>query len=136
MKKSKKRTVLIVEDQFSMAEALSLKLKKDFDVLVANDGEEGLNIALKKKPDLVMLDIMMPKMDGLTVMNKIREDDKWGADVPLIMLTNISDPTHVAEAAKVGVYDFLVKTDWKLEDVVRIVKEKIDNLPNEDEEEE
>ncbi len=134
MSKSNKRTVLIVEDQFSMAEALSLKLKKEYNVLVANDGEEGLNIALKKKPDLVMLDIMMPKMDGLTVMNKIREDNKWGTDVPIIMLTNISDPVHVAEAAKFGVFDFLVKTDWKLDDVARIVKEKIDNLPSEDDE--
>jgi PleD family two-component response regulator len=77
---------------------------------------------------------MMPKMDGLTVMKKIREANEWGADVPIIMLTNISDPVHVAEAAKVGVFDFLVKTDWKLDDVVRIVKEKIDNLPDEEEE--
>ena len=133
MVKLNKRTILIVEDQFSMAEALSLKLKKEYNVLVANDGEEGLNIALKKNPDLVMLDIMMPKMDGLTVMHKIREDEKWGADVPIVMLTNISDPIHVAEASKVGVYDFLVKTDWKLDDIARIVKEKIDNLPSEEE---
>ena len=135
MGKSNKRTVLIVEDQFSMAEALSLKLKKEYNVLVANDGEEGLNIALKKNPDLVMLDIMMPKMDGLTVMNKIREDEKWGSDVPIIMLTNISDPLHVAEASKAGVFDFLVKTDWKLDDVARLVKEKIDNLPSDEDEE-
>ena len=134
MKKSDRRTVLIVEDQFSMAEALSLKLKKEYNVLVANDGEEGLNIALKKNPDLVMLDIMMPKMDGLTVMRKIREDEEWGSDVPIIMLTNISDPVHIAEASKAGVFDFLVKTDWKLDDVARIVKEKMDNIPNEDEE--
>lgn len=132
MKKSNKRTVLIVEDQFSMAEALSLKLKKEYEVLVANDGEEGVNIAFKMHPDLVMLDIMMPKMDGLTAMKKIREDDDWGADVPIIMLTNMSDPGHVAEAAKVGVYDFLVKTDWRLDDVVKFVKEKIDGLPSEE----
>ncbi len=135
MKKSDRRTVLIVEDQFSMAEALSLKLKKEYNVLVANDGEEGLNIALKKNPDLVMLDIMMPKMDGLTVMRKIREDKDWGVDVPIIMLTNISDPVHIAEASRFGVFDFLVKTDWKLDDVARIVKQKIDKLPDEEDEE-
>ncbi|PLX20632.1 response regulator [Candidatus Parcubacteria bacterium] len=135
MKQSNKRTVLVVEDQFSMAEALSLKLKKSYKVLVANDGEEGLNIGLKKNPDLVMLDIMMPKMDGLTVLEKIREDDSWGASVPVIMLTNISDPVHVAEAAKFGVFDFLVKTDWKLDDVVDLVNRRVENIPDEEEEE-
>jgi len=133
MDKSKIRTVLIVEDQASMSEALNLVLSKEYNVLVANDGEEGLNLALKKKPDLILLDIMMPKMDGLTVAAKIKED-KWGADAKIIMLTNVSDPLHVAEAAKVGVFDFLVKTDWKLEDVFNVVKSKIDNIPNESDE--
>ena len=58
------------------------------------------------------------------LLKKIREDERWGKSVPIIMLTNLSDADNVSEAAKHGVYDFLVKTDWRLEDVVDLVKKK------------
>lgn len=122
-----KKTILVVEDEVAMLKAISKKLEKEeFNVLSAGDGEAGLNIALDKKPDLVMLDIIMPKLDGLTVMKKIREEGgDWGARVPIIMLTNLSDPESVAEAAKYKVFDFLVKTDWRLDDISDLVKKKV-----------
>ena len=121
-----KKTILIAEDEVAMLNALSKKFTDgNFNILPANDGEVALNIALDKKPDLVMLDIIMPKMDGIEVMKKIRENQKWGSVVPIIMLTNLSDADNVAEAAKFGVYDFLVKTDWRLDDVVGLVKSKL-----------
>jgi len=58
-------------------------------------------------------------------LKKIRGDVKWGGSVPIIMLTNLSDPTNVSEAARYQVYDFLVKTDWRLDDVVKLADEKI-----------
>lgn len=119
------KTILIVEDEMAMAKALSQKLKNvGFDVLTAYDGEEGLATATKMRPDLLMLDIIMPKMDGMSLLKKIREDERWGKTVPIIMLTNLSDADNVSEAAKHEVYDFLVKTDWRLEDVVDLVKKK------------
>jgi len=106
---------------------LTDKLKNQgFKVINASDGEEGVEKALAVHPDLVVLDIIMPKMDGMTAMKKIREDEDWGKDVPIVMLTNLSDPEKISEAAKYNVFDFLVKTDWKLDDVVDFIKQKLE----------
>lgn len=123
---NEKKTILVVEDEMAMLKAISKKLENDdFNVLRASDGEEGFNVAMANKPDMVMLDIIMPKFDGLTVMKRIREDcGDWGLNVPIVMLTNLSDPESVAEAAKYKVFDFLVKTDWRLEDISELVKKK------------
>jgi len=123
---TKKKKVLIVEDEKAMVETLGQKIRNEgFEVLEANDGVTGLEMATKEKPDLVMLDIIMPKMDGLSCLKNIRESGEWGRKVPILMLTNLSDPDNVSEAAKYRVYDFLVKTDWKLDDVVNLVKSKL-----------
>ena len=123
---SEKKKILIVEDESAMIEALASKFRKEgFDVLEAGNGEEGVALALKEKPDLVMLDIIMPKLDGIGVLKKIREDSAWGVDVPVIMLSNLSDADNISEAARYRVFDFLVKTDWRLDDVVKLVREKL-----------
>lgn len=124
---SDKKTILIVEDEELMLIPLSEKLSNQgFEVLKAHDGEEGLKKALKLHPDMVILDIVMPRMDGMTAMKKIREDNGWGKDVPIVMLTNLNDPDKVSEAANYNVFDFLVKTDWRLDDVVDFIKQKLD----------
>ena len=120
------KSILVVEDEEAMLEALSSKLeKKNYKVFRASDGEAGYNLAMQEKPDLLILDIIMPKIDGMELMQKIREDSGWGADVPIIMLTNVTDPENVSTAANLRVYDFLVKTDWRLDDVVSLVENKI-----------
>jgi len=122
----KKAKILLIEDEKPMLEALIDKFNaEDFEVSGASDGEEGYSKALDEKPDVILLDIIMPKIDGMTLMKKIREDKKWGKEVPIIMLTNLSDPDSVSEATKYGVFDFLVKTDWRLDDVVGLVKQKL-----------
>ena len=126
MEKKEQYKILITEDESAMRNALADKFKREgFDVIAAQDGEEGLKAAVENKPDLVMLDIIMPKMDGITVMKNIREKGSWGAEVPILMLTNLSDSESVSEAAKYKVYDFLVKTDWRLDDIVKLVREKL-----------
>jgi two-component system, OmpR family, response regulator VicR len=118
--------ILIVEDEVAMQLALADKLRKNlFEVVIAADGEAAVDVAYREHPDLIMMDILMPKKDGLAAMKEIREKDKWGAEVPIILLTNLSDPESVALAANFRVYDFLVKTDWRLDDVVNLVKEKL-----------
>lgn len=120
------KKILIVEDETAMIEAISKKFTNEgFQVVEAHDGEEGLRLALQEKPDLVMLDIIMPKLDGISLLKKIREDQSWGADVPVIMLSNLSDTDNVSEAARYKVFDFLVKTDWRLDDVVKLAREKL-----------
>jgi two-component system, OmpR family, alkaline phosphatase synthesis response regulator PhoP len=120
------KTILVAEDEEAMLAALASKLeKKGYAVLRAHDGEEGYNIAMAEKPDLLILDILMPKLSGMDMMEKVRGDSNWGADVPIMMLTNVSDPDSVSRAAILRVYDFLVKTDWRLDDVASLVENKI-----------
>jgi DNA-binding response OmpR family regulator len=123
---SDKKTILIAEDEAAMLSALTNKFTKEgFQVIAARDGEEALKLFSENKPDLVMLDIVMPKMNGIEVVKKIRSDQKRGIDIPILMLTNLSDADSVSEAAKYQVYDFLVKTDWRLDDVAVLVRKRL-----------
>jgi len=122
---SESKKILIVEDEEPLRSALREKFTREgFSIIEGKDGEEGLNIALSEHPDLILLDIIMPKMDGMTVLKKLHED-KVGKEIPVILLTNLSDDQKVAEAIKEGVYEYLVKSDWKLSDLVKEVKEKL-----------
>ena len=81
--------------------------REKFSVLQATNGEEGLTVALRDHPNLILLDIIIPVMDGMTMLRKLRED-AWGKDVPVILLTNLNDAEKAADALEHGVYDFLV----------------------------
>ncbi len=109
-----------------MRNALHDKLAREgFAVLEAKDGQEGLNCALADHPDLILLDIVMPVMDGMTMLNKLRRDDTWGKDAQVILLTNLNEAGKVADALVRDVHDYIVKADWTLEDIVKKVKEKL-----------
>lgn len=117
--------VEIVEDEVSLLEVLSDKfVKEGFNVLQAKNGDEGLKVALAEHPDIILLDIIMPVMDGMTMLKKLREDS-WGKDAKVIILTNLSDNEKTAQALDGGSDDYLVKSDWKIEDVVKKVEEKL-----------
>lgn len=119
------KKILIVEDERPLLKALSEKFNNEgFEVLKAGDGKEGLDMALTKEPDIILLDIVMPVMDGISMLKNLRRDNS-GKDIPVIILTNLSDAEHTADALENKAYDFLVKSDWKLEDVVKKVKEKL-----------
>lgn len=120
-----KKRILVVEDSAPIRTALGQKLESGgFEVLVAENGEEGLKTALSEKPDLILLDLMMPKMDGLSVLDELRKDE-WGKKANVLVLTNLDKAEHVEESRKRGVTDFLVKTDWSLEDVLKRVKSEL-----------
>jgi DNA-binding response OmpR family regulator len=117
--------ILIVEDEASMRDALVGKFTKEkIEVFTACDGEEGLKVALEKKPDLILLDILMPNIDGIGMLKKLRKD-KWGKEVPVYMLTVLSDMSKISEAMEIGISGYLVKTDWKIDDVVKKVKKHL-----------
>lgn len=118
------KKVLIVEDEGFLLDLLSNKLKSEgFAVIGAKNGEEGLKTTLEEKPDLILLDLIMPVMDGITMLKKLRESEE-GKTVPVIVLTNLSESEKVEEAIKAGVHDYLVKTAWSPEDMVKKIKEK------------
>ena len=95
-----------------------------FEVLQASDGKIGLEQALSNLPDIILLEIVMPIMDGMSMLAKLRED-AWGKNASVILLTNLSDESKVAEGMEHGVFDYLVKADWNIDDVVKKVRAKL-----------
>ena len=118
---AEKKRILIIEDDSVLSWVLVKKfMAEGFDVLQAKNGEEGLRSALDNHPDLILLDIIMPKIDGITVLKKLRVH-QWGSSVPVIVLTNLSSVV-VDKEVQEDVSEFLVKTEWNLADVVTKVK--------------
>lgn len=122
-----KKVVLITEDDKSLRGALHIKLSNEgFDVLEAKDGDEGLMIAILEHPDIILLDLAMPKLDGLGVLKNLRED-AWGKTVPVIILTNVSgaDDKINKEITALEPTYYFVKTEKSLEDIVEKIKERL-----------
>lgn len=126
-----KKIILITEDDSSLRSALMQKLLLEgFDVLEAKNGEEGLEISLREHPDLLLVDILMPKMDGLAMLKALREDE-WGKNAHFIILTNINDVDQISEAMKLAQVDkhesfeYFIKSNIKIEEVVEKIKAKL-----------
>lgn len=119
------KTVLIVEDEKSLRNAIMDILRlKNFLPLEARNGKEGVEVALSKHPDIILLDLIMPVMDGMTALKKIRED-AWGARVPVIVLTNLSATSEqmVVDMVTHKPMHYLIKSDWEIYDVVKKIEE-------------
>ncbi|HSW85811.1 MAG TPA: response regulator [Candidatus Saccharimonadales bacterium] len=122
----KRHKILIVEDDEALLEILSDRFKGEgFDVFVAKDGEQGLQMALDKEPDVILLDILMPKLDGLSMLKQLRADER-GKKMRVIVTTNVNDSKEVHEALALGARDFLVKSDWILSDLVDSVNRQLE----------
>lgn len=117
------KTVLVIEDEKSLRDAIvEILLVKDIIPLTAKNGKEGIEMALLKRPDLILLDIIMPEMDGITALKKIRGDE-WGVGVPIVILTNLSE--NGGETAY-GATHYLVKSNCKIHDIA----DKIEKILN------
>lgn len=117
--------ILIVEDEAPLAQTLAAALSAEgFVVQTAPDGDAGLRLALDSRPDLLLVDVVMPKKDGLTMLKELRADP-WGKRVAVIILTNLTDYKSVSDAVGHNVRDFLVKSDWAIGDIVTTVKNKL-----------
>jgi len=119
------KTILVIEDEKAISKALREKLTHEgYRVLDAGNGEEGLWAALAEHPDLILLDILMPRMDGMESLKKLREDE-WGAKVPVMVLSNVDNKERIAEAMEHGTFDYFVKTDHPLEEIVSKIKARL-----------
>ncbi len=117
-----KRTILLVEDDETLRSMYQLHLEMNgLTVLVARNGEEGIQSALAHHPDLIVADLMMPKMDGITMMNKIRED-AWGRTAKVVFLTNLTDPESVFHSFKLKPEDYIVKIHTDLKEVINKIR--------------
>lgn len=120
-----KKIILVVEDEEPLQMVLHDILNVEgYEVLKAKDGAEGLEISLREHPDLILLDILMPKMGGLEMLKKLRED-QWGKTASVIVLTNLSDNEDIAKAVEEDVFEYFVKTDIKIDEVIARIREKI-----------
>ncbi len=95
-----------------------------FEVTPAYDGEEALAKIKEVKPDIVLLDIMMPKLDGIGVVWELKSDNEI-SNIPVIMLTNLSDPTTISKILEAGVTDYLLKSEQSIDQIVEKVQEVI-----------
>ena len=118
-------SVLIIEDERDLRDALWGALKEaGFEVHTASDGEVGLLFALDKHPDMILLDMVLPKMHGNIFLERLRGDE-WGKKAKVIILSNLDRDDYKERAQKYGVVDYLIKTENSLSEIVKIVQESI-----------
>jgi len=120
------KRLLIIEDDTSLMDALEKKFTTNgFVVYKAYDGEEGLEHALKEQPDIILLDILIPKFDGITLLSKLREDE-WGNKVPVVIMSNLSFSNYEINACiKYNVKKYLTKADWDINSIVDEVEKNL-----------
>jgi two-component system response regulator MprA len=126
MATSGKPSILIIEDEISLRGALRDKfVREGFTVFDAKDGESGLAIALREQPQVILLDMMMPKMDGMTMLNMLRSKNEWSKHVPVLLLTNLGadDKTIMKKILDDAAAHYLVKSNWTIDQIVAKVRE-------------
>lgn len=118
--------ILIVEDEAAILNGISDKFTHaGFLVIKAIDGQDGLDKALKERPDVILLDNLMPNADGFYFLENIRKDE-WGKNARVILWSNSHDVNTIERAKKLGTLDFMVKSEWEYRDVVKKVREALE----------
>lgn len=120
--------VAIIEDEAAIRRMYALKLKfANFEVVEAEDGEAGLMVIEKEKPDLILLDLRMPKMAGEEMLRELRSKE-WGEEIPVIVLTNISKDEAPRTLWHLGISDFIIKANSTPQKVLEHVERVITDL--------
>ena len=115
------KTILLVEDEAEQSALVKKSLENTgYRVLLAQTGQEALNLTQEELPDLILLDIIMPEMDGLIFLKKFKERPGANA-VPVIVFSNLNSKQELEQAMESGASDYLIKVDWSIKDL----KEKI-----------
>lgn len=118
----KNKTILIVEDDQFLREMYKVKLELEgFKIITAEDGEKALKLIKTKAVDLVLLDIIMPKVDGFGVLEGMQNTD-GKLDVPVVLLTNLSQKEEVDKGFKLGAKDYMIKAHFVPSEVVTKIK--------------
>jgi len=117
--------ILIIEDEEIILDLLQKKLTQEgYDISIAKDGAEGIRAMRENKPDLILLDIVMPKMGGFEVMEEMQKDSGL-RDIPIIVVSNSGQPVELDKAQELGAKDWLIKTEFDPQEVVEKVKKWI-----------
>ena len=121
----KKNKILIIEDEESLVKLLTTKLEKEgYDIQYAYNGKSGLKKVISWNPDLVLLDIVMPEMDGYEVLEILNEKKN---KIPVIIISNSGQPVEIEKTKKLGAIDYLIKTEFSPNDVLKKVENCLNN---------
>lgn len=124
--KNKKSTILLIEDDSFLLNMYSTKFELEgYNIMSAENGALGLDIACKEIPDIILLDLMMPEMDGFEVLKRLKSNSKT-ADIPVIILTNINQQEDISRGLSLGALDYFIKAHFVPSEIVDKV-EKIIN---------
>jgi len=116
------KKILFVEDEHNLQKALGDVLKREgYDVIQALDGELGFELAKAKQPNLILLDLVLPKMNGFEVLKKLKTEEETKA-IPVIILTNLENAEDVEKALRIGATTYLVKMQYDVLELVKKVK--------------
>ena len=114
--------ILIIDDDVDTLKLVGLMLQKQgYQIAAANNGERGLTQAEVEKPDLILLDIIMPYMDGLEVLKKIKSEERL-KNIPIILLTNLSQKEEISQGLELGANDYLIKSHFTPSEVLEKIK--------------
>lgn len=116
-------TLLLIEDDPLLVKMYATKFRSEgFEVITAQDGEEGLKAAVAHTPDIILLDIMMPKLSGTEVLSKLKETEST-AKIPVIVFSNLSQEDQAKEVIQMGAKEYLVKANLTPGEVVQKIKQ-------------
>lgn len=116
------KKILLIEDEKILAEMYRDKFSQaGFEVVLAFEAEEGLEITKKERPDLIILDILLPRANGISFLQKLREDPEVSL-IPVVAFSNFDDPIIKKEAFRLGVKDYLIKTNYTPYEIVEKIK--------------
>ena len=114
-----RRRILIVEDDKFLLNAYRVKLQKSgFEIKIAMDGEEAIEALKGYTPDLILLDLILPKKDGFAVLEELKTNENWGK-IPVLIASNLGQKEDLDRGMALGAKDFVVKTDLSLDDLVK-----------------
>ena len=120
--------ILLVEDDPFLLSMYATKFELEgFEVISADDGQKGLSLARENKPDIILLDILMPKMNGFEVLRELKANEQT-RDIPVIFLTNLNQKEEVERALELGAVDYLIKAHFMPSEVVAKIKEVIEGM--------
>lgn len=119
----KNKRILIIDDEVTLQKTLSEILSQEgFEVSGALDGESGLGLARNLVPNIILLDIIMPRLDGFKVIEELKKNAET-KDIPVLVLTNLDGETQAKKMTNAGIAGYLIKSNYSLEDIVKKIKE-------------
>ncbi|MCM8818635.1 MAG: sigma-54 dependent transcriptional regulator [Candidatus Omnitrophica bacterium] len=115
------KKIIVIDDEKGVRESLRIALKNKYEVLLASNGEEGIKLIEKERPDILILDILLPDIDGINILKKIKNEYK---EIQVIMLTAVSEVKKAVEAIKIGAFDYITKP-FDIEELILIIENAI-----------